>query len=569
MRFFIVNFFKPESSSRLKCVFIRTNSIQRFLHIQSSTTRKDGGGSTTSASPSGENIKRPSKEQPAYYNFSTSIQLDTQLRRHRRLSLSFPTDRTSLENGSLANESDPHKHLHARRDIIEASSSRSTPLSIDVPMRKFLDMFCDFDAKRCKLCNETILNWHSHQNSIPHSGREALLLEMVRAYCGTPEEITQIWWHRLHTSDAFERIPALSHNNSHVRKRRLQYLLRFLTDRGIIRDAFNVLSGNSGAGRSWEFERLEWLGDNVVKYVFNNRFNCIFPVSEGGIRGKLGYSQFILDGNDGLARAYDYLELQQLTQSDRVVSKFKSDVVETLFGELEVYLWSTELDLGTTRHSMPFGKDMYAVRSLVRHTMEELAHVMVMYHVEYLLSVLRRIMRENQLQLVRADPSLRGQNEAVQELSGSLYHSKKAATVPYSRFTAQKIYHNHQLTASLYNESTNYDKFRRVPPLGGLEPSPFPRSTASPNYLPHLQIATKLSERLNPLWHQGPYFCLAAKDATSGDGTVNRSKSDTTQQVTTRETSYRLQEAPIQWGGKPVTLNLSTLIDENLITELI
>ncbi|CCW67043.1 unnamed protein product [Phytomonas sp. Hart1] len=571
MKFLIRKFCtKAERSSGcLTQVLSHPNRTPRRWYFQLSTPRKDPSAAT---SLSGDPPKRPPTDPPAYYNFSTLAQQDAHLKRPRRSSSGFVFygDRPSMEAAAPADAADPHWLIHlSRRDTIDVHTTKAIPLSVDVSVKKFLDMFCDYDAKRCKLCNESFMSWHTHQNGIPHSGREALLMEMVRPYCGTPEAITQMWWDRLHASDDFRRIPNLSHADPHRRKRRLQYLLRFLTDRGVLRDAFNVHSNSSGAGRSWEFERLEWMGDNVVKYMFNNRLSCIFPVNEGGIRGKLGYAQFIIDGNDGLARAYDYLELQQLTQSDRVVSKFKSDVVETLFGELEVYLWSTELDLGTTRHAIPFGKDIYAIRALVGHTMEELGHVMFMYHVDHLLGALRRIIRENQLQLVRADPSLRGQNDAVQELAGSLYHTKKASILPCSRFTAQKIIQNHQVVTSLYNESTNYEKFKRVTPLGGLEPFPLLKLDTSSNFTPHLQNGTNLSERLDPLWSQGPYFSFGAKNEDSTNTAANTSRLGIIQEGATGETFYRLKEAPTRRRGKPVLLNLYTSLDENLITELI
>ncbi|KAH8611515.1 hypothetical protein ERJ75_000964000 [Trypanosoma vivax] len=399
---------------------------------------------------------------------------------------------------------DPYAHVQIyRKDMVSDAGGRAFQLSVDVPLKKFVDLFCDFDGKRCKLCNESFMQWHSHSGVIPHSGREALMLEMVRAYCGLPEDIAKMWWHRLNTSTAFNRIPQLSHDNSHVRKRRLQYLLKFLKDRDVIRDTFNVHQSAGGAGRSWEFERLEWIGDNVVKYVFNDRFNVVFPVREGGIRGRLGYAQFMIDGNDGLARAYDYLELQQLTLSDRVVSKFKSDVVETLFGELQLYIWSSEADIGTSYFALPFTGEMISLRALVWHVMEELAHVMFMYHVDHALAAIQRIVRENQLQFIRADPALRGHTDLQSELANSFY-AKKAVPV-HNKLTATKMPPNMRFRdggAALYHESSNYDSFKRVGALGGLLPRPFSRKelTATSSFLPHLQEDDVMVSRVPADW---------------------------------------------------------------------
>jgi hypothetical protein len=399
-------------------------------------------------------------------------------------------------------------------------------------------MFSDYDTKRCKLCNESYMQWGSHCNgAIPHIARESLMLEMARAFCGTPEEIMQMWWRRLHTSQKFQRIPQLSHDNSYKRKRRLLYLLTFLRDKKILRECFNVHQGpapttgginNPGkpqeaapitsAGRSFEFERLEWVGDNVVKYVFNNRINVLFPYSEGGIRGRLGYVQFMIDGNEGLARAYDYLEMQKLTMSDRVVSKFKSDVVETLFGELQLYLWSTQFDWGTESVQSPFTPEMIPLRALVQHVMEEAAHCILMYHLEFILNNMMRVIKENQVNFIRADPALQNDPNARKDYANSLYGAQtlnrgksqtasgSGRTLSPTRATTQTSSSPSSSAASasggreLYFMSTNYDAFRLVTTLGGLLPIPFTEATlnATHAFLPHLQrspVPTSVEEK--------------------------------------------------------------------------
>lgn len=411
-----------------------------------------------------------------------------------------------------------------RREVAEGNV-KSFPLSVDVPQKKYIDMFADYDTKRCKLCNETYMQWGSHCNgAIPHIARESLMLEMTRAFCGTPEEIMQMWWKRLHTSTKFQRIPQLSHDNSYKRKRRLLYLLTFLRDKKILRECFNVnqasplasMGNNPGkpqevapitsAGRSFEFERLEWVGDNVVKYVFNNRINVLFPYSEGGIRGRLGYVQFMIDGNEGLARAYDYLEMQKLTMSDRVVSKFKSDVVETLFGELQLYLWCTQFDWGTEYVQSPFTPEMIPLRALVQHVMEEAAHCILMYHLEFILNNMMRVIKENQVNFVRADPALQNDINARKDFANSLYGAQtlnrgKPQTASGSssrllsptRVPTQASSLPSASSASggrdLYFMSTNYDAFRLVTTLGGLLPRPFAEASlnATPAFLPHIQ----------------------------------------------------------------------------------
>eukprot|EP00796_Vickermania_ingenoplastis_P004920 gene4920-3532_t len=442
---------------------------------------------------------------PVYNNFSTSPvtftmsghSLRKSVRRQAFGASGYGDDQLPLENDHTYDPGDPYGHLRIfRRDMVDVG--RPLMLSVDVTMKRFLDMFCDFDGKRCKLCNESFHHWHSHCGAIPHMGREGLALELVRAYCGTPDEIVKMFWHRLHNSTLFRRLPSLSHHDSRIRKKRLQYLLRFLNDRRVLVDTFNVMQQmGSSAGRSWEFERLEWVGDNVVKYVFNSHLLCLFPTWEGGMRGRLGYTQFVIDGNEGLARAYDFLELQKLTRSDRVVSKFKSDVVETLFGELQVYLWSTEEDVGFDVHALPFTPDLLPLRAIVGHVMDELAHVMFMYHLEFLLSVVKRVIKDNELQLVKADPALK--TDRRMDLAGRSYQAAAAAVPTNIHLTPARVAYKSSGRGGLYQylESTNYEKFRLATPLGGLLPLPFAASqlAPSPTFMSHLHRDTDLSLR--------------------------------------------------------------------------
>jgi hypothetical protein len=387
----------------------------------------------------------------------------------------------------------PFSHIKIfRRDLVGSdsfSANLSVPLSADISAKKLRDYFSDPETKKCRLCNESYMHYNTHANFIPHAGREALALELLRPYCGTPDEIAQMWWHRLHHSTAFRRIQALSHNNSHRRKRRLQYLLQFLKDLRVIRETFSLHKGDGppSAGRSWSFERLEWVGDNVVKYLFNDRINVLFPYDEGGIRGRLSYTQFVVDGNESLARAYDYLELQQLTQSDRVVSKFKADVVETLFGELQVYLWSIEEDVGTEYFPLPFTPDMLPLRAVVEHVMEELGHVMMMYHIEYIIAVIKRIVHEHQLSFVRADPGAQREDEGrrggKRSVAGSPDQGAKSLR------SGRQVHPRAHDGPAMYLAQTSYDSFKRVVPLAGLLPQPFSQHALRPTFgfLPHLQ----------------------------------------------------------------------------------
>eukprot|EP00758_Cryptobia_borreli_P011995 Tbor_TRINITY_DN5708_c1_g4::TRINITY_DN5708_c1_g4_i2::g.19968::m.19968 len=363
------------------------------------------------------------------------------------------------------------------------AETTSGTLSVDVPARKIKEMFNDYENKKCRLCSEAYQGpWHIHSGFIPHSARESLAFEMLRPYCGTPDDVVKMWWWRLHYSKRFLRIRELSSDDPKVRRRRLFYLLKFLRDRQVIRDTFNVNITGGGvvhSGRSWEFERLEFLGDNVIKYLFNDRINVLFPVHEGGIRGKIAFAQFMIDGNDGLARAYDYVGMSKLTESDKVISKFKSDVVETVFGEMQLFMWSTEIDDGVSQHMVPFTPEMKPLRSLVAHTMEELGHVMIMYHIEYIAKVLNAMLQENNVKFLRADPTIRTNFELQQEIASSAYSLKQVSSQRRSP-TSEKIpFPFHEL--AMMTEQYHTTMRSAVTLVGGLLPVGFARHELAPN----------------------------------------------------------------------------------------
>jgi hypothetical protein len=323
------------------------------------------------------------------------------LRRPLRTGGGFRESNRVTEFGDVIN---PYEGLRIQR------TEENPPLSIDADPRKLREELLDGGPRRCRLCAESFKDApYLHQSFVPHTAREAIAGELLRAYCGEPDKIADMWWWRLHHSVRFQRIHSLSSNDHEERRRRLFYLLEFLRDRQIIKECFNVsgAAAGVGAGRSWEFERLEWVGDNVVKYCFSDRMSLLFPLAEGGLRGRLVFFNSLLDGNDGLARAYDHLGFEKLTGSDKVVSKFKSDVVEALFGELQVYLWSTELDYSPDAYDLPMGNEFVPIRAIVRHVMEEVAHNMVMYHVRHVLGVIKDLVKEKNYSFIKTDPGLR------------------------------------------------------------------------------------------------------------------------------------------------------------------
>ena len=419
---------------------------------------------------------------------------------HANLDSPGVAERLKLQRQRLPQN--PFSHVKIYRTDPPGEGLNNT-LSVDISAKALKDHFCDFESRKCRLCGEAYQGpWHVHAGFIPHSARESIMMEMVRPYCGTPDEVVQMWWWRLHNSNRFPRLRELSHSDPKIRRRRLYFLLKFLKDHGVIRDTFNVNQQNGqgvvASGRTFEFERLEFIGDNVIKYLFNDRINVLFPVHEGGIKGKVNYSQFMIDGNDPLARAYDYIGFNKLTESEKVISKFKSDVVETLFGELQFYLWTTEVQEGVVRRPVPYSPDMTLLRHLVSHTMEELAHVMIMLHIEAIAKALNGVIAENNIKLIRCDPNLRTNQEAVHEIASSAYSARRLSS--QRRHLTPKPTPFPYVDLPLMNSQFHVGLNTKVESVGGPLPRAFARSELSQNlnFMDTLQ-AVPYEQALHPL----------------------------------------------------------------------
>lgn len=565
-------------------------------HCSSTSVFSTSGSGASGESSTGKGMQ--------YFNFKTSVSAVSDLsgdakdktRRTRRLS-SRVGELPHLHVPYVPSPSDPYAKVRIfRKDFIDINSSKAAlsayELSVDQTARTFLDMFCDYEGRRCKLCNEVFSAWHLHCAGIPHSGREAMLLELVRPYCGTPEEILKMWWYRLNTWPAFHRIPSLSHDNQQVRKARLLYLLRLLKDRGVLIETFGMSDGLGSSSRSYEFERLEFFGDNTAKCVLNDVIAVVFPVHEGGTRGKLPLFQFVMDGNDGLARGYDHLGFEALTGGSRLVSKFKSDVVETLFAELQMYLWSTQRDISTAPVVFPFTREMYALRAIVQHVMYEAAIELFLFHIGQVLGALQRIMRENQVQFLLADPALKpvggaaGRTAAAAPLRhggwgggddrdeyGGRSRSSGGLTggvVPPSlTLMRARTPHRqqHDSGAALYFESSNYDKFKQVVRLGGLLPRAFPREALSviPNFMPHLQCDAATSGKL--LRAGGPDWAALASTVASAEEGEDRAHDASTDGAPFA--LHRRPEPRPQADVDTASFSVARLKDEQLVAELL
>lgn len=254
---------------------------------------------------------------------------------------------------------------------------------------KFKTAFWHQPTKHCRLCDETApVNLNLHNAQVKHLARVGILERaMSGAACVDPFELPKKTWHNLtqHPTLDFGRLGCLSSESAESRLQRITYLLRFLVDRGVIKHSLTLYSpGSKTANRQIGFQTCEMIGDNVVKYVFNSRIMAMFPRAQGGVSGLLFHIQQMLDSNDGLRSIYEHFKLDYIVGCYLPNSKMKSDVVESLFGELQVVLWASErtLDASCTRYDVYYTSEERYVVETVRHLLNEMAHHLLQWAIE-------------------------------------------------------------------------------------------------------------------------------------------------------------------------------------------
>lgn len=244
---------------------------------------------------------------------------------------------------------------------------------------------------RCVLCDENIGSWAGHVCFVSHQARLSIVERVMSGACGPPRYVVERWWQLLNSDPEgmmLNRIRSLSSDvNSEKRRERLIYLLRFLQANGVLKVALGVYDDETKSfGRSNVFERFEMVGDNVVKVVFYDRLQSLFPLSDGGAAGKMNQIQQLIDSNEGLLQAFDYLELDKIIGTSLSQSKFKSDVMEALFGELQTYLWAVTHHWNTpveySAINAAAGPELKYLEAVVRHTLLELTDSILLFAVE-------------------------------------------------------------------------------------------------------------------------------------------------------------------------------------------
>lgn len=296
---------------------------------------------------------------------------------------------SSVKSGEKGNHSLQQKYIRA------TSSLNKSPISCqDNKM-----LFCQLRTP------ESLLEL---DKKLLQQGEAALLeINFVESLIGT-------WWGRLNfsvdanavdgvtKSNAFQRLPSLSSSSAKERLWRLRFLLPWLKKAGVLQSSLSIANSSSSPevySRSQRFEVLEMVGDSVVKVELPDRLTRLFP---HGVCSRLALFQRLIDSNPGLLAIYDWLKLDQIIGVKLANSKSKADVVECIFGELQCFLWATEVkgDPINSFSSNP-SKDMKFLRSLVMHTMQELMTAIFMWRIESTLRNASAFIQGHGLELVR------------------------------------------------------------------------------------------------------------------------------------------------------------------------
>lgn len=110
-------------------------------------------------------------------------------------------------------------------------------------------------------------------------------------------------------------------------------------------------SSNGLTGRTMAFERMECIGDNTWGSNVSARLLCLFPHMQrqwvgGSLCAGLNALRDCIEANANLERVYDLLDIDAVLavplRSVGGNGKFRADIIEALFGELHLMLWSFE-----------------------------------------------------------------------------------------------------------------------------------------------------------------------------------------------------------------------------------
>ena len=251
--------------------------------------------------------------------------------------------------------------------------------------------FYDDEKNFCKLCNEEVPDYRQHSMfHVYHMACVQLIHSIFntqsRVPSMSPRDIVKSWWPKLRDHRGFFRIRELSAESQEVRKKKLFSLLMFMKRQSLLKHTFSCLIQQGLAyvpHRTVEFDRFEWIGDNIMKKLIYERIQVL----EKDMKTSYHWLHSFIMGNEPLHDAYDAFSFDKIIQEgiklgSRVilpVSKMKADIVEALLGELQVNLWATQSDASNDYASCPSDDPAtYSTHFLYFHALHETATLLTM-----------------------------------------------------------------------------------------------------------------------------------------------------------------------------------------------
>eukprot|EP00759_Apiculatamorpha_spiralis_P006668 PhF_6_TR13913/c0_g1_i2/m.22368 len=234
----------------------------------------------------------------------------------------------------------------------------------------------------CILCDKSVgSSWAIHEQTGWHKMSLAIMV-MIRHHYDAPTE-KQVWeeWMRsavLHPSTYYICRPLVSEDFYQC----IRSLVNSVTT---LRDQVNLVthSGNLRNGKTFHFEQLEWVGDLVLAPCVHDVIGSLFDMESesswlplvGPILSTGGGDGFFTS-NDHLEFVFDKIQLQSAILGPAPIGKAKSDTIEAILGELEMFCWSCEESAaGISQPVVPPHGSLYAY---AQHTKNLLCALVVL-----------------------------------------------------------------------------------------------------------------------------------------------------------------------------------------------
>jgi hypothetical protein len=289
---------------------------------------------------------------------------------------------------------------------------------------------------RCLLCDTLALDKEGHASSLLHSTRVILLqtvMPLLRRGDSIRVHADTIWPYELSRLRRLRRVPTLwdggdatsaaelrVHWSLPARLQRVRSGLSALADMGVLTSSvMRPMRSARATARGIAFERYENIGDTnwgshlTLRILWLFRFAQWTAHGAGSRAGDFHSLRDFVESNVNLGRAYDELDLTNLlhaasvhsaksklrqeqqndraanptggldtsTGGDGAAAKFKADVIESICGELRVFLWSAHDPTGMAGFDMSSypslsGACVGAATALVESVLEELFDVL-------------------------------------------------------------------------------------------------------------------------------------------------------------------------------------------------